>query len=88
MRHDAWTDFELQVLYDHVNDLEWFESAAALLPRRTPNAIRTKMSLLRMEAGIIPRAGPRARSRAAVRREDAETGSARLLSATLAMVAA
>lgn len=84
IRADAWTDFELQVLYDVVNDVNWFEKARALIDR-SDNAVRVKMSALRAEAGIIPGIrGPRAMSRPRVVRDDAAAGSRALLLAIAA----
>ncbi len=78
-RKDAWGEGELQVLYDLVNDLEWFDFAIEQLPGRSENAIRTKMSLLRREAGIIPyHRGAKAKSRLAVTADSAKAGSDRL----------
>lgn len=89
VRHDAWTSGELQVIYDLVNELDWFGRARLLLPRRTDNAIRTKMSLLRMETGIIPGLiGQRAKSTASVEIERATIGSAKLLRAIRELEAA
>lgn len=51
-RHDAWTDAEISVLYALVNETTWLMTALARLPRRTPNAIKVKMTNLRREAGI------------------------------------
>lgn len=87
-RYDGWSDYELQCLYDAVNDIDWFPRVAPLLRQRSENAIRTKMSLLRREAGIAPRqSGPKARSTTAVTRDDAKTGSDRLLRAIEAAAA-
>ncbi len=87
-RKDAWEDWELQVLYDHCNDLDWYDFAREQLRNRSENAIRTKMSLLRSEAGIIPRQhGPKAKSRWAVTRDGAKDGSDALLNALMGMVA-
>lgn len=75
IRADSWTEFELQCLYDVVNDVNWFKHASALIDR-SDNAIRVKMSALRAEAGIVPKhGGARAKSRSAVTREDAARGS-------------
>lgn len=85
LRHDAWTDFELQCLYDAVNDIDWFDRVACNV-RRSEAAIRTKMSLLRMEAGIVPsHVGPRASSRTAVNRAQATRGSDALARAIIAV---
>jgi hypothetical protein len=86
-RHDAWTDYELQLLYQTVNDLNWFDQVAPFIDR-SEAAIRTKMSGLRREAGIFPmRAGPVAKPTAKVVRDTARRGSDRLRDAMLAMVA-
>lgn len=59
-RERDWSDWELQVLYDRVHDLDWFSGVCDLLPSRTPAAIRSKMAKLRDEAEIVPRgASPR-----------------------------
>jgi hypothetical protein len=79
---DPWTDFELQCLYDVINDLDWFQHASRLITRRSPGAIRTKMNLLREEAGIVvatAQKGPRARSRRVAEKLTAEQASSRLL---------
>lgn len=84
-RADAWTDLELQYLYDVVNDPAWFGKVAPYIDR-SDNAIRARMSALRAEAGIIPGVrGPRARSRSSIRSDDAEQGSRALLTALVAM---
>jgi hypothetical protein len=54
MRGEAWTDYELQALYDVVNDVDWFEKARNRISFRTDAAIRTRMCQLREEAGIVP----------------------------------
>lgn len=54
-RHDAWSDWELSVLYEFVNDEDWLDEACRLLLGRTRNAIQQKMSALRREAGIVPK---------------------------------
>lgn len=51
-RIDAWTSAELQVLYDHVMDPNYFPKVAAKLPGRTPTTIRNRMARLRDEARI------------------------------------
>jgi hypothetical protein len=84
-RADAWTDFELQCLYDVVNDVDWFSRVSKLIDR-SDNAIRAKMSALRAETGIEPgRAGPRARSRSRTAHDDARKGSDALLAAMIAV---
>lgn len=85
-RADAWTDLELQYLYDVVNDPAWFGKVAPYIDR-SENAIRARMSALRAEAGIIPGVrGPRSSSRAKVDSDQAEQGSSALLTALVAMV--
>ena len=77
-RRDEWTEYELQLLYEVVNDIEWFPKVAGVIDR-SPAAIRTKMSNLRCEAGIIPKQiGPRSKSRSAAQRDDVAVASARL----------
>ena len=79
IRKDAWDSGELQILYDLVNELEWFEQAQRLLSNRTENAIRTKMSHLRAEAGIVPGViGPRAMSTYHAHRASVSAASMRL----------
>lgn len=58
-----WTDFELDVLYLHVHDLDWFAQVRHLIRDRTEGAIRTKMWALREETGIIPSRSLNARDR-------------------------
>jgi hypothetical protein len=83
-----WSDFELQCLYDVVNDADWYDTAERLIRGRSPNAIRAKMSALRREAGIVPKhGGPKAKSRPQTEYERARDGSARLLTAMLEMAA-
>lgn len=85
IRKDAWDDSELQIIYDLVNVLEWFPRARFLLPTRTENAIRTKMSNLRAESGIVPGIiGPRSMSTREAERVNARAGSERLRQAMLA----
>jgi hypothetical protein len=82
-----WTDFELQCLYDVVNDINWFENAARVI-NRSPIAIRAKMSTLRREAGIIPQNNaPHAKAPRLTEYERAKQGSERLLNAMLEMAA-
>jgi hypothetical protein len=81
-RGPAWTDFELQCLYDVISDADWFGHASRLITRRSAGAIRTKMSFLRYEAGIVigtAGAANRARPLPASNRSSAEFASARLL---------
>lgn len=52
MREDAWTDYELQLLYDYVNDELYLKKVADLLPNRTLGTIKNRMARLRAEAGI------------------------------------
>lgn len=85
-RRDAWTDMELQELYEVVNDADWYGKVAPFLDR-SEAAIRAKMSALRREAGIVPRPGPRARSHSVTVRESAAAGSVKLRDAMLALVA-
>lgn len=88
IRKDAWNERELQVIYDLVNELEWFDRARLLLPNRSENAIRTKMSHLRAEAGIVPGViGPRAMANSRAQRAAVSAASERLRQA-LEMVAA
>lgn len=75
MGRHAWTDFELDVLYLHINDVEWFDAASHLLGSRTNGAIRTKMAALREEAGIAPSRSLNATDRATMK---SVTGSDRL----------
>jgi hypothetical protein len=83
-----WEDFELQCLYDMVNDADWFDHAERLIRGRSPNAIRAKMSALRKEAGIVPKhLGAKAKSRRMTEYERAEEGSRKLLNAMLEMAA-
>jgi hypothetical protein len=87
-RHDAWSDYELSLLYGAVNDIDWFSQVAPFIDR-SETAIRTRMSALRREAGIVPLMhGPRAQSTTAMTRNDAAAGSARLRRAIAEMVAA
>jgi hypothetical protein len=81
-RGEPWSDFEIQCLYDVINDADWFRHASQLITRRSAGAIRTKMSLLREEAGIVVgSAGAANRSRPvpASNRASAQLGSSRLL---------
>lgn len=55
-RIDAWSDSELQKLYDYVNDPAYFEKVRGWLPNRSVAAIRQRMAKLRVEAGIDIRA--------------------------------
>ena len=87
-RHDGWSDFELQILYDLVNDAEWFDEAREYLPRRTDAAIRHRMSQLRNEAKIVPtRRGPTATFEYRRTCDSAKAGSDKYLAALLEMVA-
>jgi len=89
IRKDEWTSGELQVIYDLVNTIDWFAIARKLLPGRSDNAIRTKMSNLRAEAGIVPgMIGPRAMSSRDAIRAAAKAGSERLQEAIRALEAA
>ena len=86
-RHDAWTDEELQLLYDVVNLIDWFDDIAAKIDR-TESAIRTKMSALRREAEIMPKMrGPRAKADAAAARDDLAAQNERYLAAIEAAAA-
>jgi hypothetical protein len=86
-RADAWTDYELQLLYQTVNDLNWFAQVAPFIDR-SEAAIRVKMTAIRREAGIVPmRSGPVARAAPMVVQDKARRGSDRLRDAMLAMVA-
>lgn len=74
-----WTDFELQCLYDVVNDINWYEQVRDLLPARSEAAARAKMCALRREAGIMPRHnGPKATSYRQSHREALAIASKRL----------
>jgi len=86
-RKDAWSEEELQVLYDFVNDADWFDQAKEWLPFRSENAIRTKMSNLRAEAGIVPKTGPRAMGSSKRFEADAKRANDKYLAALLEMVA-
>ena len=89
IRHDHWNERELGVIYDLVNDVDWFPVARALLPRRSDNAIRTKMSALRLETGIVPGCiGPRAMSSTKAHRHQTAQASERLRQAIREMEAA
>jgi hypothetical protein len=82
-----WSDFELQCLYDVVNDANWFDAAELIIPR-TPNAVRQKMSALRKDAGIIPKhIGPKAKPRKLCEYERAQVGSTMLAEAIHGMAA-
>jgi hypothetical protein len=86
VRADAWTDDELTLLYEFVNDEDWLDEACELLPNRTRNAIQQRMSGLRREAEIVPRKrGPRAWSEKMDRRKKAAEGSRKLALALLAL---
>lgn len=86
-RHDAWTDAELQVLYDLVNYTDWFEEAHEFLPRRTEAVIRHRMSQLRNEAKIVPtRRGPTATYEYRRTCDSAKAGSDKYTAALLEMV--
>ena len=82
-RSDAWTEYELQVLYELVNCGEWFAQAQVDLPGRSESAIRCKMNALRREAGIIPKPGPTAAARSLTVRQQAAAGSEKLREAIL-----
>ncbi len=73
IRNDAWTDVELQELYEVVNDPDWFTQVGHL--PRTEAAIRAKMCALRREAGIIPKPGPLAAAQHMTVRQAATHGS-------------
>jgi hypothetical protein len=79
---EPWTDFELQCLYDVINDIDWFPAARHLIRNRTEGAIRTKMAALREEAGIIPARSLSASDRAVMR---SLSGSDRLADAINAL---
>jgi hypothetical protein len=88
-RCDEWESHELQVLYDLVNTVDWLKTAERLLTRRTSNAIQTRMSNLRAEAGIVPGIiGPRAIANSHARRDAASAASERLRQAIVALEAA
>jgi hypothetical protein len=86
IRNDAWTDMELQELYEVVNDSDWF-AKVALRIHRTEKAIRAKMCALRREAGIVAKPGPTARAVCMTERQRATDGCDRLKAALLDMVA-
>jgi hypothetical protein len=77
-----WTDFELQVLYDHINDIEWFPPVRRLIRDRSDGAIRTKMDGLREFARIRPSRSLSASDKAVML---SETGSDRLAMAINAL---
>lgn len=84
-RSDAWTDFELSLLYGVVNDENWFDQVEPHIAR-SPMAIRAKMSALRREAEIAPKnRGPKAVSQQSADRTAAAAGSQKLALALLAM---
>ena len=83
-----WADYELQCLYDLVNEVNWLGYAERLIRGRSTNAIRAKMSALRRDAGIIPtHVGPKARARPTLEYDSAKYGSEKLLNALLRMAA-
>lgn len=83
-KRNEWTEIELMELYQVVNDIDWFETCRPFLPNRTDAAIRTKMCMLRLEAGIFPyRMGPKSMPVAATEREKARRGCERLRAAIL-----
>jgi hypothetical protein len=85
-RHDAWKSWELQVLYDLVNEKDWLDEARDLLRARSRNAIETKMCLLRQEAGIVPKScGPKAAGARLAAGKRAAEGSRKLAAALLAL---
>ncbi len=87
-RHDAWTDFELQVLYDLVNEPVWLATAKGLIPHRSENALSQRMSRLRREAGIIVGGpGPRAMHESRLARDAGQRSSQLLVSAIEASLA-
>lgn len=86
-RHDAWSEYELQVIYELVNREEWFAKARDQLPGRSEAAIRAKMAALRREAGIIPKPGPSAKSGSFMIRQRAMDGSEKLRLAIRELVA-
>lgn len=51
-RKDAWTDAELQIIYDHVNEKDAARRLMRLLPGRSGSAIAVKLTKLREEAKI------------------------------------
>lgn len=76
MRGEPWSDIELQSLYDVVNYTDYLDLCRPYLPDRSEAAIRTKMCLLRLEAGIVPLLpGPRSKSRRKVDEQLAQQGS-------------
>lgn len=85
VRSDGWTDFELSLLYDVVNDEHWFQQVEPHIGR-SENAIRKRMSMLRAEAGIAPRhRGPRAAWEQVDHRRKARDASRKLTLALLAL---
>jgi hypothetical protein len=81
---EFWADYELQELYEVVNDIDWFERVRTRLPRRSEAAIRRRMCQLREEARIVPH-NTRCRSKSSsfMLRRQAEQGSAKLKTAML-----
>lgn len=59
-RKDAWTDEELQLLYDHIHVENAVIVLMEALPKRSKAAIEQRLSRIRIEAGIrIGGDGPR-----------------------------
>lgn len=86
IRDDGWSDFELQCLYDVINDDDWFEQVEHLIGRRSETAIRVRMSKLRREAEIEPaHRGGRNVHELVERRQLAEAASAKLGAALRAL---
>jgi hypothetical protein len=83
-----WSEYELQCLYELVNEVDWINTAKILLPGRTRTAINVKMSALRKEAGIVPmRVGPKSKWMPRVEYDRAKSSSDKLLNALLEMAA-
>ena len=85
-RRDAWTEIELQELYEVVNNADWFALAAPRI-HRSELAIRAKMCALRREAGIIAKPGPTSKPAHMTERERAADGCQRLRAAILVLAA-
>lgn len=82
MNGEPWTEAELQIIYDHVNDPDYLFWVRRLLPDRTTAAIQNRMSRLRREAGIGNiHSGPRACDESRLFTQMADEGSKRLAAA-------
>lgn len=82
IRQDAWTELELQELYERVNEAGWFDKVAPFVCR-SEAAIRAKMCALRREAGIIPKPGPTSKPTNYTERQRATAGCEQLRVAIL-----